>query len=374
MKLPKVKLVHNPELLSENRIRVGSIQYGVGSEICDDQEGNIWRLLGLMDGTRSIDTIVREMQKFKPELDTESVYQAIDVLIASGFIEDAGALPPTEFTLAELERYSRSANYFTWIDTQPRASQYEIQLRLKNARVTILGLGGIGSTVAMSLVASGVGSLHCVDFDQVEISNLNRQLLYTEDDIGLPKVDKALERLQRMNSHVIVTGQELQVQSSGDIMALMEMSDLFINCADQPTGQIDYWVNDAALSTHTPWLRSHYAGPMIVVGTYLPFHTPCYECFKHSDAQRHSIEDEGKKQLLLNTQPINAVVAPTANLAGHLAALEAIYFLADLKPQTLGRIFHQNLIIYDHSYYIESPFWTECPACGLNSPHRHNRV
>jgi len=369
MKLPRIKQVHNPELLSGNRIRIGSIHYGVGSEICDDEEGTIWQLLQLIDGTRSIDKIIEDLQKVRPELDRQSIHQAINTIISAGFAEDDGSAPPDELTPVDLERYSRSANYFGWIDTQPRSSRYEIQSRLKTTRVTILGLGGIGSTIAMSLAAVGVGSIHCVDFDKIEMSNLNRQLLYTEDDIGVSKVEQAVERLRRINPHIEITGEELEVKSSYAVASLMKKCDLFILCADKPADLIDSWTNEAALSTGTPWLSSHYAGPMSVVGIYVPYQTPCYQCVKQDEKQRRHQIDGGEGKTLLMKPGVNAVIAPTANLAGHLAALEAIYFLADLEPQTVGRIFHQNLIRYDHCYYIQPSFWAECPACRISKLH-----
>lgn len=368
IKLPRIKQAHNPELLPGNRIRIGSIHYGVGSEIADDQEGIVWQLLHLMDGTRDINEIVDSLQETRPHLDRQSISQAINTLIASGFVEDASPDLPEGLTAVELERYSRSANYFGWIDTQARSSRYEIQRQLKAARITILGLGGIGSTVAMSLAAVGIGSIHCVDFDKVEMSNLNRQLLYTEDDIGLPKVDQAVQHLQRINSHIEITGEELEVRSSDDVASLMKKCDLFILSADKPAGLIDSWTNQAALSTGTPWLSSHYAGPMSVVGIYIPYQTPCYECVQEDERQRRYQLDGGNGETLLKKEGINSVIAPTANLAGHLAALEVIYFLAQLEPQTVGRIFHQNLIRYDHCYYIEPSFWDQCPVCANKHP------
>jgi molybdopterin/thiamine biosynthesis adenylyltransferase len=373
MRLPRVKHVHNPIRLPDYRIRIGTYQYGVGSEMQDDAAGNIWRLLGLLDGTRTVETIVSEMLQVAPELDEQSIHEAIEAFIAGGFVEDAGAPPPSELTAAELERYSRNANYFAWIDTQPRPSPYEQQRRLKNARVTILGLGGSGSAVAMSLTAVGVGALQCVDFDRVEASNLNRQLLYSEADVGCSKVERAVARLRQLNSHVSVSGQELQVQSSADIVPLMEKCDLFVLCADAPPGQIQLWTNEAALRTRTPWLMSLYAGPMLVVGMYVPFETPCHQCFEHDQAQKRAARNGGETQVMLNIPMVNAVIAPTASLTGHLGALEAVYFLAGLQPQTAGRIFHQNLMMYDHFYYIESPFWPTCPACGSNSPYRQTQ-
>ena len=208
MRLPQIKPVHDPTRLRENRIRIGTIHYGVASELQDDENGNIWQILTLMDGTRTMESIASEMIKFTPDLDEESVYQVIQTLIEAGFVEDAGASLPEEFTKEEVDRYSRSAKYFAWIDTQPRSSPYEVQLRLKQAKVTILGLGGSGSAIAMSLVSTGIGNVHCIDFDLVEGSNLNRQLLYKESDIGLPKVECAVKHLRQLNSYVSVTGQE----------------------------------------------------------------------------------------------------------------------------------------------------------------------
>jgi molybdopterin/thiamine biosynthesis adenylyltransferase len=369
MRRPRIKPEHNPALLPGGRIRIGSLQYGVGSEIQDD-DGTIWRLLGLMDGTRGVDAIVRDILQATPEIDAASIRSGLEVLIAAGFVEDAAAPMPASLTQEEVERYSRGANYFAWIDTQPRSSRYEIQERLKQARVTVVGLGGAGSAMVMSLAATGVGALHCVDFDRVEESNLNRQVLYTEVDIGRPIVERAVAHLRRLNRHITITGQELQIRSSHDLIPLMESCDMFILCADKPPGQIQSWTNEAALCTRTPWLISVYAGPMIVVGIFVPFQTACYACFTHHNEQQRSMRDGDTPVTLMDVQALNAVIAPSAGLTGHFGALEAIYFVAGLQPQTVGRLFHQNLMIYDHFYYITPPFWPECPACGPTSPYR----
>ena len=370
MKLPQIKQTHNPVRLSHKRIRIGTIQYGVGSEITDDEDETIWQLMKLMDGTRTIEAIISDMQNLVTTIDTESVRDAINDLIEAGFVEDAGAEFPLEFTQDELERYSRSAAYFSWIDTTPRNSKYDIQAKLKKSRVTLLGLGGSGSSVAMSLVAAGVNSLHCVDFDRVELSNLNRQLLYNEKDINKSKLAQGISHLREINSNVNVTGQELKVQSTSDIIPLMKNCDLFILCADKPQELILQWTNKAAFDTKTPWMMCLYAGPMLVVGTFTPGQAPCYECMKHNENDKNSARDGDQTEYLYNTLDVNAVIAPTASLTGHLGALEAIYFLAGLQPQTVGRIFHQNLMIYDHTYYIEPPFWAECPVCGDKASHQ----
>ena len=366
MHYPRIKHIHNPMRLNNGRIRIGTVQYGVGAEIEDDEHGSIWQLLALMDGQHTLPEIVAAMQQTQPELDGESVSEVIDSLTTAGFVEDAGAPIPSTLTTTEIEQYNRNTPYFAWVDTQPRTSPYEIQARLKNARVTIVGLGGTGSSMAMSLTAAGVGTIHCVDCDVVELSNLNRQLLYTTADIGFSKVERAVARLQELNPHSAISGQELQITSSSDVASLMHECDLFVLCADKPLHKIQAWTNEAALQTRTPWLMSLYTGPMSVVGLFIPFETPCYHCMLHHEAERKKSDGE----LLLPGPPDNAVIAPTAGISGHMGALEAIYFLGDMKPQTVGRIFHQNLMIYDHFYYIEAPFWSECPLCGQSDlPH-----
>ncbi len=361
MKKPRIKHEHNPVRLSGNHIRIGTIQYGVGAEIEDDNEGSLWCLLQLMDGDRTRQQIVQEYVKIKTDFDEESVENVIDELIENGYVEDVENECPKNLHLEELERYSRSTSFFSWIDTKPRISPYEIQERLNQASVTILGLGGTGSIVATALTAAGIGSIHCVDFDKVEISNLNRQTLYTEDDLGRSKVSATLDRLRRSNSHINITGQEMWVDSVDTIAALMQGCDLFILCADKPDEKIQNWTNAAALAGKTPWLMALYAGPMTVVGLFLPWETPCYRCLKHQELEQR--KDVVLESLYQGPHP-NPVISSSVGLTGSLAAMEAIYFLGDLQPQTIGRIFHQNMMRYDHCYYIDWPFWDECPACG----------
>jgi molybdopterin/thiamine biosynthesis adenylyltransferase len=364
---PMVKKIYRPFRISDRLIRLGGFQYGIGSEIEDDEQGTVWQLLGLMDGTRTASEIVDQMLQTRPNLDRDSVGPAMEAIIEHGFVEDSGAAIPPELSQREVDRYKRNTAYFSWIDTAPRATPYDHQARLKKSRVTVLGLGGSGSSVAVGLAAAGVGSILCADFDTVEESNLNRQILYTEDDIGKNKVDAAVARLRKLNSCIDVTGLQVQVREPADLLPLMENRDLLLMCADKPADSIQRIVNQAALRTNTPWIISAYAGPMVVVGTHVPHVTPCVECMiRHMDAEKEKM-GVIPRQFLFGMPDLQAVISPTAALTGSLAALEAIYYLTGLNPQTLGRVFHQNLIAYDQSFYLTWPLWEECPTCG---PHR----
>ena len=363
MNNPRIKHVHYPSRLPNGRIRMGDVSYGVAAEISGDEDGAVWQLLGLMDGSRDIDGVVAACRRRRPALSAEGVRETIAALIDAGFVEDAGAPAPVQLSAAEVERYATNTRYFAWVDTAPRPSPYEAQRRLKDARVAVLGLGGTGGAMAMSLAAVGVGQLRCLDFDVVEVSNLSRQLLYLEEDLGRPKVEAAVQRLRQVNPHVDVRGEELHATSADDLEAIMQEVDFLALCADQPPRHIQLWTNEAALRTGTPWSTCAYDGPMIVTAMWVPFSSACMECFmahvRADDLRRY----DGRPEPLLSRPP-NAVIAPTANASGHLGALEVVYHLTGLQPQTVGRMLHQDLLHYDHVYFIEAEKRADCPACG----------
>jgi|SRR5690625_4365258 len=358
---PQIKNVHAPFRLPGNRVIVGLMQYGIASEIEDDAEGTIERLLTLMDGSRDVDMICADLSDTHPDVDADSARQVVSDLIESGFVEDAGAEVPSNLTSQEVDRYVAPRHFFAWIDTQPRTSPYEVQSRLKEARVALLGLGGTGTAVAAGLVASGVGNLHCVDFDSVEEPNLSRQLLYGEDDVGASKVERAVARLQAMNSLVKVTGQEMRAEGSDDIAKLIQDVDAFVLCADEPQPDIMHWSNLAAFRAGTPWFVSLYTGPMAVVGSYLPGETGCWECLQRQVDDHPQQRD---KRELLPGKRENAVVAASANVSGHLTALEVVYYLGGLPTQVSGRILHWNFADWDHHYFIDVPRGEVCSVCG----------
>ncbi|TWJ21751.1 bacteriocin biosynthesis cyclodehydratase domain-containing protein [Micromonospora endolithica] len=364
---PRVKSVHEPYLLPRNRLMIGLMQYGVAAEIQDDEDGTIARLLTLLDGTRDLTEVCHDLAATHPGLSDESVREVVDQLAEQGFIEDAAAPLPDGVTPEAAARYDRARHFFSWIDDKPRESPYDAQARIGRGRVAVLGLGGTGTAVAASLVASGVGRLHCADFDVVDEPNLTRQLLYTESDVGQPKVKVAVERLRAMNSGVAVTGEERQVRSADDIAELMAGFDALVLCADKPERLIQTWSNEAALRTGVPWFMALYTGPMAVVGSFLPYRTGCYTCLQRRP-DKHEMHTHGTS--LTNLPRPNAVIAANANITGHLCALEVLYHLAGLPQQVAGRVFHQSVARWDHQYFVDVPHDPDCPSCGAQSQSR----
>lgn len=367
MRQPRIKGIHKPVRLTPVLINIGGRQLDIGAEI-DDADGSLWRLLGLMDGTRTREQITAELIDAFPQMSPDEVGDAMDAIIDAGYVEDAAALPPQTLSPAEIERYDRALHYLAWVDLKPRTSRWETQARLKAASVVVLGLGGTGCAVAASLVAAGVGTVHCVDFDTIETGNLTRQLLYREADLGMSKVDTAVRRLREMNRHATVTGEERKAESPDDIAALMPGRDLLVLCADQPMNEIRDWTNQAALRTGTPWLIAQYAGPMAVTGLFVPGQTCCQACLPM--ARDRLTEHYGTEPQDLFPFAGHAVIAPTANLTGHLAALQAVYHLADLPVTCRGRMYHLSLTDLTYHYLVAPRPGRKCDACGWLEPEK----
>nr|WP_257004750.1 ThiF family adenylyltransferase [Streptomyces sp. Tue6028] len=218
LRRPRIKPEHRAYRTVDGNVRIGSVIHGIGAEIADPQ-GWVWTLVEAMDGTRGPAAVVDEVVRAHPDLPGEDARQAMADLLAAGFVDDAGAAVP----LPERERvrYSRGVPLLRWMDLAPRSNPWDAQLRLRRARVLLIGVGGTGGHAAQSLVSSGVGRVHCVDPDVVELSNLNRQPLFRESDIGRPKAEAAVAALRAVNSDVTVTGERREVRGPADLADLV---------------------------------------------------------------------------------------------------------------------------------------------------------
>ncbi len=360
---PRVKPEHAAYRIAGNRVRLGGLSFGIAAEV-EDPTGLAWTLLQAMDGSRSIDEIVRLVAGRYPGETEQSLRGAIETFVESGYIEDWGAADPTELTGRDKERYGRSRAYFRWLDLTPRTSSWEPQIRLRSARVTVIGLGGTGGNAAAALAASGVGYLHCVDRDWVELSNLNRQVLYSEGDIHRPKAEVATARLRDLNSDIDVTGEQAEIGSVADIAALAADCDVLLLCADRPP-EINSWANRACLATETPWVATGYHGPLVPVATYVPGNGACYQCLRMTQIENQRRigarpDDAAGREEAAG----NAVAAPSAGISGYLAAHAVLSLLTGIPPATPGRIYSVNLVALDEPFVFSGPRRADCPDCG----------
>jgi molybdopterin-synthase adenylyltransferase len=363
MSRPRVKPEHAPYRVAGGKIRIGGVSYGLAAEI-SDPDGWVWTMLAAMDGSRGLAEIVEHVHTAHPDQPVAALRRGAEQLLASGYVEDAAGPVPPGLTERDIGRYDRAMRYFRWLDLTPRASSWEPQARLRDSRVTILGVGGTGGTAAMALAASGVGHLHCVDHDEVELSNLSRQVLYTEDDIGRPKIEAAIARLRRLNSDIELTGQRMEATGTADVLGLARDCDVLLLAADQPP-ELRTWTNRACLEAKRSWVDSGYHGPLVQTGAFVPGEGPCWECTRLAMRDRHAAEAARQGDAPEHRAAVwQAVSATSAGVSGYLAAHLVISLLTGIPPAVPGRIETVNLAALDAPLVLDDPPHPDCEACG----------
>lgn len=218
---------------------------------------------------------------------------------------------------SELLRYSR----------QILLAQVDIagQLRLKQAKVLIVGLGGLGSPVALYLAAAGVGELHLADFDRVDLSNLQRQVLHDERLIGQTKVDSALQRLGALNPEVRLVPLR-EALDADSLAARVAAVDLVLDCSDNFTTRAA--VNAACVANGRPLVSGAAIRLEGQLSVFDPRRadSPCYHC----------LYGEGSEAELSCSEA--GVLGPVVGLVGSLQALEALKLLAGFGEPLVGRL------------------------------------
>jgi bacteriocin biosynthesis cyclodehydratase domain-containing protein len=316
-----------------------------------DAEGR--RLLAALDGTAT-------REQLEDRFGKEAVGDLLAQLEELGLVEDAADddLIPAPV----VRRFDRQIRYFSDITTGPAPSL--CQARLESARVVVLGVGGLGGCSALSLACCGVGEMLLIDGDRVEETNLNRQILYTEHDIGRPKVDAAADRLGAFNSRVRLPTIDKRVESRDEIAELIDGFDLVIDAADWPAHDIEEWVNEACFAAEIPYLTMSHFPPVARVGPFfIPGVTGCFACQVAAYRRSYPMFDTVVEQRRAKQAPV-ATMGPACSLIGGQAALDVMHHLTGLaEPSTQG-VSH----IYDlRTMEVErEPVAPEldCPVCG----------
>jgi molybdopterin/thiamine biosynthesis adenylyltransferase len=362
---PRVKPEHAPYRIAGGKIRIGGASYGIAGEIADP-DGWVWTMLSAMDGSRKLPEVIAYVHQQHPGRPVELLRHAAEQLLGSGYVEDAAGPVPVGLTERDMRRHDRATGYFRWLDLTPRASSWEPQARLRDARVTVLGVGGTGGIAALALAASGVGRLHCVDPDVVELSNLSRQVLYAEDDIGRPKADAAVSRLRRLNSDIEVTGERMEATCAEDVLGLAGDCDVLLLAADRPP-EVRTWTNRACLRAKRPWVDSGYHGPLVQCAAFIPGTGPCYECtrlyLRDSGAETGAYGGDSPHRREAVSSSVGAV---PAGMSGYLAAHLVIALITGVPSVVPGRIETVNLSALSAPLAIYDPPHPRCEACGAS--------
>jgi molybdopterin/thiamine biosynthesis adenylyltransferase len=234
----------------------------------------------------------------------------------------------------ELERYKRQILLFG----------NEGQERLKKAHVFIAGAGGLGSPVAIYLAVAGVGTITIVDMDTVDQSNLNRQILHTDRDIGKKKTVSAIAKLREYNLDITINAIDTTI-TADNIHELVGRADGIVDAMDNYP--IRYLLNRVALDKKVPFFHGGIRGFYGQATTIIPGKTPCLECIFPKAPPKE----------------VFPVVGATPGVIGTIQATEVIKYLTKHGDLLAGRLFiWDGLAAKAEEIAIEKN--PSCPACG----------
>ncbi len=269
-------------------------------------------------------------------------------------LESGNCLIPTH-TYDRADRYSRHALFYELSG----ADAERVQRRLSESHVVLLGCGGIGSLMAVTLATAGVGELTLVDSDHVELSNLTRQFLFTESDVGLPKAEALSRELRRRNPSCGAHPVAHDVAASTDLEHLPE-SDLLVVSADSPG--LTKMVNAHCVASETAWLNACYVNDIAVWGPLVvPGFTGCWDC--RTLTARPPEDDESDVAALIarvNGRYQAPSNGPVNMLASSLAALDVLRHLGRFgTPASLNR----RVGVWSHDLTLDQQSVQRDPAC-----------
>ena len=244
----------------------------------------------------------------------------------------ASGLSPTE-----LLRYDRQLHYFG-DQACAGSSATGMQVALRDATVVVLGAGGLGSWTMAGLACAGVGRIVAVDDDTIELTNLNRQVLYRTSDVGRRKVDVAAESLLGLNPEIDFVPLARRVRGVDDVRAVAAGADFVVCTADWPVHEIGRWVNRACLELGVPHTSAGQFPPRVRIGpTFVPGRTACLECQESAVRRGFPLFDELVEHRAEHA-PVAATLGAPSGLIGSLLAMEVIHSITGIsEPATLGR-------------------------------------
>lgn len=211
----------------------------------------------------------------------EYVYQFCSRLLEEGLLIQYQDIPQS------YERYDRHLNYYSLNRLDPLSAQD----KLKNLKFTFLGMGGIGNWIALNLVGLGVKSFKLIDPDVIELSNLTRQVLFSEEDVGKFKVDVAMDQLKKRNKELSVEVIKSKI-TKDSITSFISASDFVVLSADKPFFSIQKWVNQACVNRKVSLLNVGYAGGEGVMGPLVvPGLSSCLACSGYLEESNYYLQD-----------------------------------------------------------------------------------
>lgn len=281
------------------------------------------------------------------------VSEKLEALRAAGVLIEPVRSP--ELDTADAARFSRQLPYLAEL-----GDAAALQRRLRGTRVTVIGCGGLGTWALAALASAGVGEFVLVDDDSVELSNLNRQILYSEADLGAAKVAAAARWLAAFDHRIIVRTERRRISEPQDVQDVIEGAAVVVVAADWPPYILARWVNAACVEARVPFAVAGQAPPIAKVGPiYWPGRSACFECHEHAlrEASPHYDDYVAHAQ---RATVRSATLGPASGIVGAALGMELLQLLLGARPATLGAA----LLLDVRTMATERAEVARVPTCG----------
>lgn len=330
-----------------------------------DPHGAIWELTHALDGEHTTAELTDFICKQYPETDRAQIESVIGELIRHRMVE----IPEEELTTSLREdlriRFSRNLDFFGSL-IPFGDNKYIYQERLQAARICVLGCGGLGTHILFDLAAVGVKHLTILDFDRIELSNLNRQILYKESDIGLEKVDTAKRRLLEFNSGLEIRTHHRRLDSTESVGEVVQGHDLVICIADKPANYMAEWLNAACATRGIPFVTGGVDVRRAVMYSVQPGASGCVSCWMECAFKASSVDQfvisKNKRDDITHARPLPAFVPLVAVTAGIMVS-EAIKFITRCQPPGLTNKLKE--FSFDDLEIGVAERWERIPNCRV---------
>jgi bacteriocin biosynthesis cyclodehydratase domain-containing protein len=289
-------------------------------------------------------------------IDAARLHEKLDSLVGVGLVlVRDGPLTPLEGE--DAERFSRQLPYLAELGDEAR-----LQRRLRAATVAVIGCGGLGTWAVAALACIGVGRLVLVDDDVVDLSNLNRQILYARANVGEGKAAASARWIAGFDPTIDAVSVPRRIAAEADVGPLVAGADAVVLAADWPPYDLSRWVNAACVEARVPFIASSQVPPVLRVGpTYVPGAGPCFTC--HETALRSASRAYDDYVAFRLAEPgIDCTLGPASAVAGGFVGLELMHLLAGRPPATqqFALVIHMRTLQVRREPVLRDPACVTC--------------
>lgn len=360
---PRLKPIYPVYHEAPHQIIFGA-QLGLTQSI-EDPEDQVWQVVQMCDGQHSESEILAALNESFPAVTARDLSELLELLDGFGYLCPEGGRDPRAERPTIRDRYVGNLNYFLHFQSRDDIAG-AAQGRLTDAAVLLLGVGGGGSIILQLLCGLGLRRITVVDGDDVELSNLNRQLIFSEADLGRPKVAAAQRFARERAGRTTISAVNEYVSTARRVAELAEGHDLIICAADKPPDLIQRVVSAGAVRAGVPVV---YGASQVSRGRVLsivPGRSGCIDClFLHYNDEDPGWAERFRALGAFGFSPPTMAYGPAMMRISAEVADEAVRLLSGYTaPRTVGRQWELDYVTGSAAELLSWPRREDCPSCG----------